>query len=88
MSKRSISIDRLEIRLKGISADTARAATNDLGRDILGQLTAQRNPPAGGIRAVNKVDAGTVHLSGETRASDLRSMIARKVAASIKSKMK
>jgi hypothetical protein len=87
MSKRSISIDRLEIRLKGISAETARAATNDLGRDILGQLSSLRNP-AGGIRAVNKVDAGTVQLAGETRASELRNMIARKVAASIKSKMK
>ena len=87
MSKRSISIDRLEIRLKGISAETARAATNDLGRDILGQLASQRNL-AGGVRAVKKVDAGTVQLSGETRANDLRSMIARKVAASIKSKMK
>jgi hypothetical protein len=87
MSKRSISIDRLEIRLKGISAETARAATNDLGRDILGQLASQGNR-AGGIRAVNKVDAGTVQLSGETRAGELRNMIARKVAASIKSKMK
>ncbi len=89
MRKRSINIERLEIRLKGIKPETARDATHELGQDILGQLAAERKT-SGPQRAVNigRVDAGTVRHAGAGGSAELRSLIAGKIAASIKSKMK
>lgn len=87
MSKRSISIERLEIRLRGISQEAAREAAGELGRDILGQLASGQNPP-GASRAVSKVDAGTISAGAATGARELRGLIAGRIAASLKSKMK
>ncbi|HKG79021.1 MAG TPA: hypothetical protein VKA78_06365 [Pyrinomonadaceae bacterium] len=39
MSKRNINIEHLQIRMRGISPETARAAVGDLGHEILSQLT-------------------------------------------------
>ena len=38
MSKRTIEIERLEIRLNGITPESARAAAGGLGRELLDQL--------------------------------------------------
>jgi hypothetical protein len=89
MSKRSIQIERLEIRLKGVAPQSARAVASHLGTDLLGQLS--QLPTLSGGRRVVKIghlDAGTFRLSGETAPSELRHQIARSVAASIKSKLK
>ena len=86
MSKRRIDIDRLEIRLLGVSAESARAAVGDLGRELMGQLAAPRQGP-GGQRtgSIDRVDSGTVHLPSSATPSELRRTIAGRVAASIHS---
>ena len=86
MSKRSIDIDRLNIRLKGVSPEAARAAVGDLGRELMGQLTTPRQGP-GGERSGNigHVDSGTVQIASGNTPSELRRAIARRIAVSINS---
>ena len=86
MSKRRIDVDRLEIRLKGVSAESARAAVGDLGRELMGQLSTPRQGP-GGQRTgnIDHVDSGTVHLAPDATPSELRRTIAGRIAVSINS---
>ena len=93
MSKRNIKIERLEIRLKGVSAERARAAVAGLGSDLMEQLgTEQKFGRAGGGRSVNiaRIDAGTTGAAGasEMSANELRRLIVRRIAASIGDKFK
>ena len=84
MSKRSISIDRLDIRLKGVSPQSARTAVGDLGRELLSQLATARHPP--GRRQTGNivhVDSGTIQLASGTAPSELRRTIAARIAAAI-----
>ncbi len=89
MSKQSIQIERLEIRLKGISPESARAAVSDLGRDLAGRLAWPRNLP-GGRRAVRigRIEAGMFRLPGESAPSELRRVVAQRIAAAIEAKLK
>lgn len=58
-----INIDRLDIRLKGVSAHTARAAVNQLGSHLLNQLARDEKFAAAkrGTR-IETLDAGTIKL--------------------------
>jgi hypothetical protein len=89
MSKQNISIERLQIRLKGVSAHVARTAVSELGHELLGQLASSGQPQDAGrnVRA-GEIEIGTVRLSGETGPAELRRVITQNVAASINSKMK
>jgi hypothetical protein len=84
MSKRSIEIDRLEIRLKGVSPESARAAVGDLGRDVLGQLAQQGQRPAP-TGTIDRVDAGSARLTSGATPSELRETIAGRIVRSINS---
>lgn len=95
MSRRSIQIERLEIRLKGVSPQAARAAAGHLGADVLSQLDdlphllphlAGHRRAAGTVN-INRLDAGTLRLTGTASAGALRQMIARAVASAIRSKI-
>ncbi len=83
MSKREIHIERLQIRMRGIDARRARAAVDDLGQELLSQLSA---PGAldglKGTMRISKVDAGTAHVGSEMRAGELRRRIAKQVTES------
>ena len=89
MSKQNINIERLQIRLKGVSPQVARAAADELGSELLGRLSAPGvlHSPAIHVRS-KELDAGTVRLSGATNALELRRRIAQSVVASINSKLK
>ncbi|HKC63780.1 MAG TPA: hypothetical protein VKB86_09085 [Pyrinomonadaceae bacterium] len=86
MGKRSIKIERLEVHLKGVEPHLARAATHDLGRDLLGHLASLSI--GGRLVRIGSIDAGAHRLAGRNSASELRNIIARKVVASIESKLK
>jgi hypothetical protein len=89
VSKQNINIDRLQIRLKGVSPHLARAAVSGLGHDLLGQLASSGQfPDGGGNVTTGEINIETVRLSGETGPAELRRVIAQNVAASINSKMK
>jgi hypothetical protein len=89
VSKQNINIERLQIRLKGVSPQVARAAADELGSELLGRLSAPGvlHTQASQVRS-KELDAGTVRLSGATNAVDLRRRIAQSVVASINSKLK
>ena len=84
MSSRRIEIERLEIRLKSVSPASARAAMDGLGRELAGTLAAAtsmaRHERIGRIGAI---DSGAVRLAAGASPSELRTAIARRVAASI-----
>jgi hypothetical protein len=81
---RQINIDNLEIRLKGVSPDSARAAVDDLGRDLLGELA--RSPgPAHAMLKVDQLDAGTLRVASAAAPASVRRSIVGGIAASIKS---
>ncbi len=77
------------MRLKGLSPQSARAAASGLGQDLLGQLASLQSL-SGSRRTIkiSGIDAGTLRLPGETSPSELRRVIARRIAASIEPKLK
>jgi hypothetical protein len=87
MSERRIDIDRLEIRLRGVSAETARAAVGDLHRELIGQLSGSRRQGPVGPRTghIDRVDSGAVRLASGATPSELRRTIASQIAGSIRS---
>lgn len=89
MSKQSININRLEIRLTGVSPQAARAAASGLGRDLLQRL-ALLPVPKDRNRAVQigVIDSGTLQLSEGTRPAELRGAIAQRITGSIQAKLK
>ena len=87
MSKRNINIDRLQIRLSGVSSQSARSAANGIGAELLGQLATPGDLAKVHPRAIGKIDAGKFSVSAETAPSDLRELIARRIAESIKAKL-
>jgi hypothetical protein len=82
--KTVIKIDRLNIRLKGISSQAAQLAVNSLGSELLNQLARHRVLPLqeqAGTAKINTLDAGafTMPGNGNTNAPVLQ----RKIAAGI-----
>jgi hypothetical protein len=88
VSKRSININRLEIRLRGISPLAARLAVNDLGHELLGRLSDVPGLSGGGRTVrVDKIDAGVGSIAAGGGPDKLRGTIASQITASVKSKM-
>jgi hypothetical protein len=85
MSKRSVGIERLEVRLKGIAAESARTAMGGLASELLGQLARQESSGRERIGNVDHLDSGTVRLPSEATPSELRRTIASRIAVSINS---
>ena len=89
MNKTNIAIDRLHIRIRGVSPQVARSLANGLGSELIGQLAKQ----AGLLKAkqlinIEKIDSGTLKTEKGTSPSDLRSAIAGRVTSTIASKIK
>ena len=83
---KSVKVDRLEIRLKGISPEVARSAATGLGNEVLGQLSERPRPlPKGPAKTIGRIDSGTLETAQGTGSSDLRRVIAARVVKSITS---
>jgi hypothetical protein len=85
MSKQRIEIDHLQIRLKGVTPESARSAVSDLGRELLGQLGRKQVQGHGRTDNIEHMDAGAVRLMSGATAFELRRAIAGRIAASIDS---
>lgn len=89
MNKTNITIDRLGIRLKGVSPQVARSLVSGLGHELLRQLAKQPGLlKEKSSMNIEKIDSGTLKTGKGTSSSDLRSTIAGRVANSIASKIK
>ena len=82
----TVTIDRLNIRLKGVSAQAAQAAAARLGTALLEQL-ARHDAPVKGKKnnRIEQVNAGTLELKkGESaNPAGLRERIAAGIAKSV-----
>jgi hypothetical protein len=85
MSKRSIEIDHVQIRLKGVAPELARAAMGGLGSELLTQLARQQGEGRARTGNIEHVHSGSVRLTSGASASELRSTIAGRIAVSINS---
>ena len=83
---KSIKVDRLEIRLKGISPEVARSAAAGLGNEVLGQLSKRSGPSQkGSAKSTGRIDLGTLETARGAGSSGLRRAIAAEIARSIAS---
>ncbi len=88
--KGNVTIDRLNIRLKGVPAHTARAVVEQLGSRLLKQLARDETfSRQGQHRRIDRVDAGTHQLqSGESKnPAGLQARIVSQIARSIHGKI-
>ena len=79
-----IRIDRIEVRLRGVSPGFVRALSEGLGNEVLEQLIRERlflNEKPGG--KINRIDPDTLKISMHESPSDLRRMIAGRIVESI-----
>ncbi len=84
-----IKIDRLKIRLRGISPQVARSLAEGLGHELLGQLARQQGLlKAKRTNNISKIDSGAFQASRDTSPSDLRRIIAGRIVGAIESKAK
>lgn len=86
MNRRSIKVDRLEIRTRGISAELVRAAISDLGPQLLERLASVPAGQSAPVR-VDRIDLGRVPAPAQNDAAALRAAIARTVSSGIQSRL-
>jgi hypothetical protein len=84
MSRRSVGIDRLTVRLRGVSAASARRAASGLGPGLLRELVS-RQPQGGQPRTgrIDRVDSGEVPLAAGATANDLQQTMVGRIADAI-----
>jgi hypothetical protein len=88
VSKSNIKIDRLDIRLRGVSQQSARTVADGLARELATQV-ASRAKSSRGERSGDAVDidAGTSSVQSSAGPSELRALIAGRIADAIASKL-
>lgn len=87
MSKTDIKIKSLQIRLKNISPQTARAATEGLAPVLAAELSREATTRRGASVNVEAIKPHTLNTEQGTSPAALRRLIAAHVAASVKGKM-
>jgi hypothetical protein len=89
MNNTSIKIDRLEIRLKGVSPQAARVTFAGIGNELMEQFAKQNNLLKREHTAyIEKIDSGTMKIERNTNSSDLRRLVAARIANSVGSMSK
>jgi len=84
MSRRDIRIDRMTVRLRGVSPDVARDLGGAIGRDLIRELS--RQTPVAGRRPSGRVDAidsGRATVAAGSTAADLRGTIVNRIARAV-----
>lgn len=77
---RRIDVDRVAVRLKGVSAHTARSAMSGLEAEV-GRELVRRGRAGARVRPgrMPRIDLGTVRLRGGAAPADVRGAVARAV---------
>ena len=81
---KTLEIDQLKIRLRGVSPENVRACSADLGRELLLRFRAQNDflQKMNGKR-INNIDAGVAEVTKGAQPSDLLEIIANRTAEAI-----
>ncbi|MGH7901619.1 MAG: hypothetical protein ACRENZ_07765 [Thermodesulfobacteriota bacterium] len=89
MNRTGIKIDRLNLRLRGVSSVVARDLISGLGVELMRRLSDQRDVLKGkrGVKLDN-LDTGKLKVNGDKNPTGLRSMTAERIAGAIISKTK
>ena len=89
MNRNGIKIDKLNLRLRGISSVVARDLITLLGVELTRHLSNQRDV-LNGKRGVNidNINSGKLEISGDKNAANLRRMTAERIASAIISETK
>jgi hypothetical protein len=86
MSKTTIKIDRLEIRLKGLSPETVGSAREGLEDALRQGLTEGHfQPREQDARALGRINAGTVPVPNGIGGTELRRVIANRITRTLQS---
>jgi hypothetical protein len=85
--KRKINIDRMQIRVRGVAPQVVRAATGDLGHELMQRLAAPSAISRKGQVRVDQVECGTLKGDAET-AAELRERMVNRIVSSIAAKLK
>jgi len=85
MTRREIRIERIAIRMRGISAETARAVAAGLGREVIQQIG-----PHGGLRAgraarIESIRLGGIQTARAAGAAQVRMAVGRAICDSVRS---
>lgn len=86
---KSIKIDRLEIRLKGVSPAVIRSTVSGLGDELLKNVSKEDGlfSQSGAVN-IGKIDSGSFQTPGQVSSTDLRKMIIDRITESIISRIK
>ena len=88
MSSLDVRLERLVIRLRGVTPEVARSATHNLGEEILQHLAQQGQRPAGrGTVAVDTLHLGTVTAPESATPPQLRVTVARTIANALAARL-
>ncbi len=84
MNKTGIKIDRLEIRLRGISPQVARTLISGMEDELLRQFVSHRDIlKEKRTIHIEKIELGTLKAQGDTRPSELQRTVASKIIGSV-----
>jgi len=83
-----VKIERLNLRLRGVSPHNARAAVNGLGLEILSQLADQRsNTQVSGSHRLDELHIGKIRLNQHASLITIRTRLAREIGNAILSRL-
>ncbi|HEX5707541.1 MAG TPA: hypothetical protein VFX96_09615 [Pyrinomonadaceae bacterium] len=90
MSRRSVHVERLELRVRGVAPHAAREAAQGLARELLEELA--RGGGAEGARAggvsVERVEARVPSSEGLMRGEGGQRAVARRVAGAVRARIR
>jgi hypothetical protein len=86
--KRSVKVERLELRLRGVSPREAREAARGVARELLEELARTGTAARGGHAHIERVDAAVRASEAGATGPGLRGAVAREVADAVRTRMK